>query len=89
MKKEDKIYKNEIKAEIRKHTLYEKVLDIVSNTCFLALVAYTVFWVIKDLLSQSLWAYAALLLLISEITIISLAEDSILKELKKSIDEKD
>ena len=85
----DTMSKNKIKAEIRKHTLHEKILEIVFNACLLALVIYTVFWVIKDLLSQSLWVYAALLLLIAEITIISLAEDSVLKGLRKAINEKD
>lgn len=85
----DKMSKNKMKDIIRKYTFYQNILNGMFNISFLVLIAYTVFWVVKDLLSQSLWAYAALLLLIAELISMSIVEDSVLKQYKKAINEKD
>lgn len=85
----DKMSKNKMKDIIRKYTFYQNILNGMFNISLLVLIAYTVFWVVKDLLSQSLWAYAALLLLIAELISISLIEDIIIEKYTKAINEKD
>lgn len=84
----DKMSKNKMKDIIRKYTFYQNILNGMFNISLLVLIAYTVFWVVRDLLSQSLWAYPALLLLIAEITSISLIEDTIIEKYKKAVGEK-
>ena len=89
----DTMSKNKIKAEIRKHSLYEHILIGTFIFCLLILVPYTVLWVINALLLRNVGVFLALLALISELyivgDIIMGKEDSILNELKKSINEKD